>query len=216
MELAVAGATGRSGVPFVEQALAAGHTVRALVRSPEKASRLLPTGSDGLALVVGDLLDRDAVGRLVQGADAVLDLTGPVKGGPDDLRTEAAQVVLPACEEAGVRRFVALTGAGVVADGDRPKLVDKVVRRALMTVEKQAMASATEYTRAVASSGLDWTVVRGPRLTEGDARGRERTKVLANVGPDSGTQVSRADLATALLDMVEQGTWVRQMPVVTW
>ncbi|TMD53495.1 MAG: hypothetical protein E6I85_08270 [Chloroflexi bacterium] len=49
MKLVVLGATGRTGRLVVEQALAAGHTVTALVRSPEK----LATSSSNLRVVAG-------------------------------------------------------------------------------------------------------------------------------------------------------------------
>jgi uncharacterized protein YbjT (DUF2867 family) len=49
MNLVVLGASGRTGSLVVEQALAAGHTVTALVRSPEK----LTTGNPNLRVVTG-------------------------------------------------------------------------------------------------------------------------------------------------------------------
>src|SRR5216683_914163 len=78
MNLVVLGATGRTGRLVVEQALAAGHTVTALVRSPEK----LPTGSPNLRVVTGQATDTSAVSRALEGADAVIRLlTGIAMGG---------------------------------------------------------------------------------------------------------------------------------------
>src|SRR5260370_11711527 len=72
MNLVVLGATGRTGRLVVEQALAAGHTVTALVRSPEK----LPTGSPNLRVVTGHATDPAAVSRALEGADAVISTLG--------------------------------------------------------------------------------------------------------------------------------------------
>ncbi len=57
MNLLVLGATGRTGRLVVEQALAAGHTVTALVRSPEK----LTTGGANLRVVKGEATEASAV-----------------------------------------------------------------------------------------------------------------------------------------------------------
>ena len=59
MNFVVLGATGRTGRLVVEQAIAAGHTVTALVRSPEK----LTTGNSKLRVISGEATDASAVSR---------------------------------------------------------------------------------------------------------------------------------------------------------
>ncbi len=66
MNLVVLGATGRTGRLVVEQALAAGHTVTALVRSPEK----LTIRNSSLRVVAGSATDAADVSRALAGADA--------------------------------------------------------------------------------------------------------------------------------------------------
>ena len=68
MNLLVLGATGRTGRLVVEHALAAGHTVIALVRSPEK----LTNGSSNLRVVRGSATDKSDLARALEGADAVI------------------------------------------------------------------------------------------------------------------------------------------------
>ncbi len=64
----VTGATGQLGSHIAEQLRAAGETVRALVRSPDKAEFLR---GKGVEIVVGDLRDPAAVRRALAGADIV-------------------------------------------------------------------------------------------------------------------------------------------------
>ena len=73
MKLAVFGATGPTGRQFVEQALARGHELRALVRPQSTA----PPGVDA---VVGDVLDADAVASTISGTEAVACILGLPKG----------------------------------------------------------------------------------------------------------------------------------------
>ena len=73
MKLAVLGATGRTGRLIVEKALAAGHHVRVLVRSPAK----LALQSAQLEVLTGDPTDAAAVALLVKDRDAVISALGP-------------------------------------------------------------------------------------------------------------------------------------------
>ncbi len=214
MHLAVLGATGRTGTHLVRQALERGHTVHALARSTEKAARLLPTDHEQLTVVEGDALDAAAVERVVTGTDAVLNVTGWGKGSPDDLHQRGITLVLDAMRTHGVRRLVTLTGAGVRHETDQPKAVDQIFRLLLKTVQGKMLADSEAYVDVVRASDTNWTVVRGPRLTDASARGAWR--VAPGVGKGTGTQISRADLATFMLETTEQATHIRALPVVTW
>jgi putative NADH-flavin reductase len=74
MKLTIFGATGATGTTLVSQALAAGHEVTAVVRDP---ARLAVADSPRLRIVTADVMDPDAIGPAVTGADAVLSAVGP-------------------------------------------------------------------------------------------------------------------------------------------
>jgi 2-alkyl-3-oxoalkanoate reductase len=65
----VTGASGFVGSRLVEELLARGESIRALVRNPSQAERL---HERDIEAVVGDIRDPDAVGRAVQGIDVIL------------------------------------------------------------------------------------------------------------------------------------------------
>ena len=66
--------------------------------------------------------------------------------------------------------------------------------------------------RVLRASGLEWTVVRGPRLTEEPGRGSYR---VGWVGVEASTQISRDDLADFILTQVEDRRYVGQLPFVS-
>lgn len=214
MRIAVLGATGRTGVPLVAGALQRGHEVRVLARDRAKAERLLPVDDDRLEVLEGDATDPAALDALSQGVEAVVDVTGPVKGGPSDLRRQVTGGLLPALARHGVDRLILLTGAGVRVAGDRPKVADRAIRGVMKLAQPAILDDGEAAVAAVTASDLAWTVVRAPRLTDGAARGRVRS--AAHVGGDTGTTLGRADLATFLLDELDRGAWIRQAPVVSW
>ncbi len=73
MKVLITGATGFIGYHASRRLVEAGHRVRVLVRSPEKAERWLePLGIARPDRVVGDMTDAAAVGRAIEGCDAVV------------------------------------------------------------------------------------------------------------------------------------------------
>ncbi|GAA4639287.1 hypothetical protein GCM10023196_100340 [Actinoallomurus vinaceus] len=95
----ITGATGKTGASAAATLLAHGHHVRALVhRTDERSDRLAAAGAE---VVVGDLLDLDAVTRAAKGIDAIY-LTYPIAPG----LIEATATLLQAAEENGVGAIV--------------------------------------------------------------------------------------------------------------
>ncbi|HUN08721.1 MAG TPA: NAD(P)H-binding protein [Aggregatilineales bacterium] len=210
MNITIFGASGRTGRLLVQAALNAGHSVTAFVRDPAK----LPVQHMELKVVQGDTADAAAVARAVAGADAVISGLGPVKGSPKDLLVTAQQHIVAAMQAAGVKRYVLLTGAGVRDPQDQPKLIDKVFGFLLRLTAADVLKDSEDGVRLVQATALDWIVVRGPRLTDGPKTGRYR---VGYVGQNSGTQISRADLADFMLEQaVNESDWIRKMPMISW
>ena len=200
MNITVFGATGRTGRHVVAQALDAGHRVVAVVRDP---ARLAVPPRPGLTLVTAGLDDRAAVLRAVEDADAVVDALGAHGTGPSTFRADTARVVTGAMRDAGVRRLVAVSASGAHTTGDSlpVRLLVKPLLGRLLRHEFADMLAMEEVVRA---SGLDWTIVLPPRLTDRPATGRIRRRVGANVR--GSYTMSRADLATAVLRAVTDDT----------
>ena len=208
MKFAVFGATGRTGRPLVEQALAQDHEVVALARTPAK----LGLDHPALSVVPGDVLDPDPVGRVVAGADAVLLTLGPTKGGPPDLMARAADTVVAAMQNHDVRRVVTETGAGVAMPGDPDGLGPSFMRGVMRLVAGGLLRDSEAHVAALRDSGLDWTAVRAPRLTTGPRTGDYRTGLFA-MGP--GHSVARADVADFMLRLAVSGEHVGEAPMIT-
>lgn len=207
MKIALFGGSGRTGLPFIQQALDDGHHVAALVRNPAKINITHPN----LTLIQGDVKDAAAVAKTVEGAEVVVSALGQVAGQDKDIMTVAARHIVAAMKQHGVRRVVTLTGAGVRAPGDRPKPIDRIMGVMLRTFARDVLLDANAHVETFKDSGLDWTVVRGPMLTEG---GLTRSYKVGTIGDDLGIRVSRADVAHLMLKLAVEGGWSQRMPVI--
>ena len=206
--IALFGATGRTGTRVLQRALAAGYEVRLLARHPDAVR----AAGERVTVIAGDVLDPAAVAETVAGADAVVSVFGLVKGSPEDLQTRGTRNLVDAMRKQGVSRVITLTGGGLRDRQDQPKLADKVIQGALKLMAGHVLKDAEGHLRVLEASGLEWTVVRAPRLTTKPGTGHYR---LGWVDGSSGTQVSRDDLADAILAQLHDTGYVHAMPFVS-
>lgn len=193
MKIAVFGATGGIGRHVVRAATAAGHEVRALVRDPNRMPADPPVEP-----VAGSLADADAVRRTVEGCDAVIWAVGATSNTADQVPTfeQGARHLVAAMREVGVRRLVALSGAGITVEGERKPIGGRVVSAIVRVVARHVHEAKRREYEVFRASGLDWTLVRPPRVTDGDPTGRvesgDRLRGRAITQGDLGAWMVRA------------------------
>lgn len=208
MRIALLGATGRTGHHVLRDALSRGMAVSALVRDPDRLPADLRE-HPALRVVAGTATDGEALTDVLAGADAVVSALGPTaKEG--DLHTRVARLLVERLGPDG--RMVGISGAGVDAPGDRKTVLNRVISAVIMRVGGAVVQDKPAELAVLLASPLRWTLVRPPRLVDGPAT----TGDLEHDAHRStrSTQVRRADLARFLVDVVEQGLYVRSAPFV--
>ncbi|SBW26616.1 hypothetical protein FDG2_4985 [Candidatus Protofrankia californiensis] len=216
MKLAIFAATGGIGRHVLDQALAAGHDVTAVVRNPQK---LLSTQA---RVVVADLAVAEpaALQVAVEGVDAVLSGLGARSKSEAGVAWQGTRAITSAMRTAGVRRIVVVSAAsiGTVPSPDRPRpprhdpgdgfftrhLVVPVIKKVL----REHYADLARMEDVLHDSGLDWTVVRPPRLTDRPLTGTYRTAYGQNLR--RGITVARADVAHCMLRALDQPETTKQ------
>ena len=204
MRLTIFGATGGTGTLLVEQALAAGHQVTAVVRDP---ARLAAPAQARLHVVTADIMDPASILPAVTGADAVLTAAGPRGTGPTTVVADSVRSIAAAMGKAGARRLLALSGSIVADDGESlylRYLLKPVARRTFL---RHVCADMRQAEAEIAATDLDWTILRPPALTDGPATGQYRTAVDRNLA--HGFRVSRADLAACMLSLIADAATAR-------
>jgi putative NADH-flavin reductase len=195
MKLTVLGATGGVGRHLVSHALADGHEVTAVVRDPAR----LPARGDRLTVARGNALDAASLREPVTGADAVLSGIGQA-GRHDPLHpaSTSARAATEAMRAAGVRRIVVVSAAPLNRSGaGDPALTRRVFYPLLWAALREVYTDLETMERVLRESGLAWTSVRPPKLTDKPGTGRYRRAIDANPG---GSTIPRADVARAMLD----------------
>ncbi|OCC10812.1 NAD(P)-dependent oxidoreductase [Streptomyces sp. PTY087I2] len=205
MRLTVFGATGGVGREVVAQALAAGHEVTAVVRDPAR----LPEPLDARALHgVVRLDDEAAVRAAVAGRDAVLSGLGSRGRRANGVAERLTRRIVSAMEAEDVRRLLVVSAVPVGPKAPGDPLIDRLSLKLVGAVLAELYADLARMEAALADSATDWTAVRPPRLTDGPRTGVYR-KVVGGT-PRSSRTISRADVAHAMLALIDDPAAVRQ------
>ncbi|WP_316750370.1 NAD(P)-dependent oxidoreductase [Streptomyces herbicida] len=219
MRLTIFAATGGVGHHLLQQAVAAGHDVTAVVRNPAN----LTEQGGGVRVVTADLAapDPGVLASAVDGRDAVLSGLGPRRPRSDaGITSRGTRAVVAAMQAADVRRLVVVSAApiGTVASPARPNppkhdAGDGFFMRHLGAPFARTMFGAHYADLAVMEdlvrdSGLDWTISRPPRFTDKPLTGVYRTAFEQNLR--GGTHISRADVAHHMLSVLDHPETIRR------
>jgi putative NADH-flavin reductase len=198
MRLFILGATGATGQHLVDMALQRGHHVTAFVRSPQKLSR-----HERLTVVEGDPRRTEQLAQAMPGHDAILSSLGAIGRGPTTLLGDCARSTIAAGSISGVARIFVVSSALLFPDSG---LIGAILRR---FVFGNVLRDSLEMEEVVKASGLDWTIVRPVRLTNGLCTGKWRFE--ADRIPRGGFSIARADVAHFMLDAVEKDRHLKQI-----
>jgi uncharacterized protein YbjT (DUF2867 family) len=187
-DVVIAGGHGQIALLLERRLAAAGHRVRGLVRNPGHVRDLEDAGAEA---VVADLEALDDLGPYVQGADAVVFAAGAGPGSgaarKQTVDLGAAVKLADAAVATGVRRYLMVSAMGAADPGAGSEAMRPYL-------DAKARADA-----AVASSGLDFTIVRPGGLTDEPGTGR----VAVGDRLERGT-IPRDDVAAVLAAALDE------------
>ncbi|HNP70187.1 MAG TPA: SDR family oxidoreductase [Kouleothrix sp.] len=210
MHLIIFGATGDTGRCLIERALARGHQVRAVARTPAKLDLHHPA----LEVVRGDVTDPASIAPLLAGQDAVLSALGaPVGREPVMLYSQGISAILAAMALHGVQRIACVSAGGTKqgTDSNNPWFFEHVITPLLLA---RIFDDMRRMEGLLMDSNTAWTILRPPQLLNTPATGRYRVAPAYSL--PHGRQIARADLADLMLDAVEQGTYIRTAVAVAY
>ena len=200
MDVVVAGGHGQIAQRLLSLLCRRGDRARGLVRNPDHVADLRSLGAEG---VVADLETDVDLAAVVAGADAVVFAAGAGPGsGPERKRTMdlgGALKLIDAARATGVRRYLMISAMGTSDPG---------ARAGAMRPYLEAKSEADEAVRA---SGLEWTILKPGRLTDGPGTGR--VALAASLGRYG--EVPRDDVAAVLLACLDEpGTVGRDLELI--
>ncbi|MGH8806623.1 MAG: NAD(P)-dependent oxidoreductase [Noviherbaspirillum sp.] len=206
MKVALIGATGFIGSGLLQELLARGHEVTALVAHPEKlspAAKLTPLGTD--------VLDTARLAGQLQGHDAVITaFSGHAQSNTYDYYLQGIRSIIAAVKQAGVPRLLAVGGAGSLEAAPGVQVLDTPDFPAAWKASAEGAREALKLLRA--EEALNWTMLSpAAMIAPGERTGKFRLGTDQLIIDAKGeSRISVADYAIAMIDELERPAHARQ------
>jgi putative NADH-flavin reductase len=203
MKIVVFGASGRTGLLTVYQALEKGHSVNAFAR---KASSVTIQHKN-LQIIQGDILDYEKVRHAVEGQDAVISTLGVESRKYTTVLSEGTANIIRAMNELNVKRFICMSSVGILGD-DGGFWFGKII---LPLFLKQVFEDKKRQMKLLQESDLEWVIIRPVELTQAPKTGKYK---IYNAKPGS-SKIPRTDVADFILKLLTDKTYDKMIPAIS-
>jgi uncharacterized protein len=203
LKIALFGSTGRIGSRILNEALARGHQVTAIVRDATK----MPHTKPNLEFKTGDVLKPESVVVATKGHEVVISAYGPGAGDANQIATAAKSLVEGVTANQPMKLLV-VGGAGTLEVSPGVRLVETPDFRPV--AKKRALAHL-EALETIRKAPFDWGYVSpSAEINEGTRTGHYRTGANQLLVDASGqSHISMEDFAAAILDELERPQFSR-------
>ncbi|HEX7338842.1 MAG TPA: NAD(P)H-binding protein [Rhodanobacteraceae bacterium] len=201
MKMVLFGATGHVGRAILNEAVARGHAVTAVVRDAAR----LGVVPESVRVVVGDVAQPATWREAVRGQDAVIASLSARRDGNHDLLAVHAQAFIDNLPAVGVTRLVWVGGAGSLEVAPGVRVVDTPDFPAAWRDEALGQGKALEVFRA-RGDALDWVYVSPAALLD-DAEPKGHCRVGGEqllVDAQGNSHIGVIDYAAGLLDQLDR------------
>src|SRR5262252_3512885 len=195
MRVVVLGASGQLGREVVRALVGHGYSVRAVVRRPPD-----PAFASPIEVRIADARDKTQISAAISGADVVVNTIGGGTLRNNDVESSTTAIAVAAAQDLPVKRYIAMSAAMVALDWK----FFKYVLRPL--VFRNILAEHLRVEEIVKATGLKWTIVRPPRLTNGPPKGYLTSLQLL----PRAFSAARADVASFIADEIGKNSYIRE------
>lgn len=206
-KILVLGATGHLGRVLVDHLLKNNYSVVALVRNPDKIKKL----DKNLTIIKGSVTDQRDLKEALEEVEVVISTLGHGFRTSYPIQEKTLEALIPLMEEGRIKRFITITGAGLIVNGDPPSLIGKFSELLLSFIDPYRMNDAKRQQSLLEKSRLDWTVVRTP--IHSDRAGQE----ISHIGyqqPRPWSTISRKTIAEFMIKCLEEKIYIQKSPII--
>jgi putative NADH-flavin reductase len=212
MKITIFGATGFSGQAILAEALKQGHEVTILVRDASKVQ----IKHKNLTIVEGNVLDPAAVVSVLRHQEAViqcLGIGGKGDGKPNTFVSDATKIIVEEMQKHEVKRLIAISNVGAGnSRAFQPWFFTKIILPYFMKWLKVIIEDKNRMEPVIMNSGLDWTIVRCPNITDKKAK---NTLHASLDGKKLKLSITLPDMARFMTDQLTDRSFVKQAPSIS-
>jgi len=207
MKIAVFGASGKTGIEVVKQALKMDYQVKAFVRDPEKLAIRDPK----IEIVKGDILNPETIDRAVDGVDVVILALGSM----EPVLAKGTKNIIDSMKKYGIMRIIVESSYDFSGS---QKGIDRLKSLGMTDAQIESfmplLNDKKDQEQQVRESGFDYVIVRPLTLTEEERIGKYKVDEKLEVDADS--HISRADVADFMLNALHDDKWLHKTVTISY
>lgn len=203
MKIAIFGASGRTGILTVYQALDKGHQVTAFSRKAVNVTISHPK----IRVIEGNILDYAKVKETVEGQDAIISALGADPRKPGKILSDGTANIIQAMKECGVHRLICVSSAGILGN-DGGFWFGKVIRPLFL---RKVFEDKIRQMELIKNSSLEWVIIRPSGLTHAPKTGKYEIRM----GKPASSKIPRADVADFMLKLLTNKKYDGQLPAIS-
>ncbi|WP_207429376.1 NAD(P)-dependent oxidoreductase [Pedobacter sp. SYSU D00535] len=195
-KIIVFGASRGTGKQVVEQALALGLEVKAMVRNIENFTLQHPN----LKTIKNDVLRPETFQEHIAGNEVVISCLGIPKIQPTTLYSQGMKNIVDSMQHAGVSRIICISSGAISIPPKSSFIMTFLIKNVLQRIYKPIYTDMVLMENILSQSELNWTVVRAPKLSDGKLT--KKYRIITQQPLKGIPTISRADLAHYILDHI--------------
>lgn len=207
MKVAVFGASGKTGIEIVKQALEQGYEVKAFVRDHAK----MTISDHKVEVVEGDILDATSVDRGVKGIDAVL----LALGSREAVLAKGTKNIINSMKKHNVKRIIVESSYSMSGSSEgTARLKAQGMSDEQLSKFQHILDDKTAQEKLTRESGMDFVIVWPLALMDGEKTGKYREGEKLDLTLESG--ISRADVADFMLKQLTDDKWLGKTVTISY
>ena len=221
LQICLLGASGRSGVEVLRQALEKGHKVKAVVRKPEKIEKYK---HENLEIASANIFDAESLAQVFQGVDVVISTLGfwypPI---PENRYSNSCKAIVEAMNAVGVKRLIMMLSWFTDKESRKSaKLFGfrfRYLELPTIVIGLKDMDRAEQFLKtSEEAKNVEYTLISPPYLTEGPKTDQEIiVETEQNFIENVSRKISRSDVAAFIIKSIEEKSYIRSNGVaIPW
>ena len=209
-KLIVFGGSGGTGLEVVEQALEAGHNVTVVLRN----TNAFPIRHEQLRIIKGDVLNLQTFENTFFGMDVVISCLGTRNREATVVYSQGVSNIIQAMKKVDMDRIICLSAGAVEIAPNTSFFMKFLIKNILQKLFKYNYTDMLLMEGILRKSNLNWTVIRPPRLLNGDKTGKYRTsknEFISNM-----SSLTRADLADYIIKHLDDEKTFKSKVEITY
>lgn len=205
--IAIIGGTGTVGRHIAARAIEKGYHVRMLVRNPDKVLYK----NDKIEIVKGQVQEIESIRELLKDCQVVINTFGqPPKEEP--IYSKVTATIFNVMKDLNISRYIGVSGGSLTIKEDKKSMMNRFGAKMFEVLFPKMMKDKKlEWELLLNNKQIKWTLLRLPFVKDS----LTSNQIKENLTDMPGTKITNQDIATFIIDHIDNAKYVHKTPFIS-